>query len=373
MKPRFHTIVAGLGAHGSATLHHLAARGARVAGFDRFSPPHALGSSHGETRMIREAYYEEPRYVPLVRRAYELWHELSAEADAQMIVETGGVFAGPPQGEFIAGIHRAAREHGIAVTTLSRPEVAAHFPWLHVDAGMKIVTEPRAGFVYPERCIAAHLSLGAAHGAEINRDEPVTAWHATGDGIEIQTPRGRYLADRLVLTTGAWITETLRSIGVAATIERQPLFWFLPRADHAVPSTVWAVEFEPGKLLYGFPAGDEGVKVAIHYGGPVTTADALDRTIHDEDSRLLRRHADHHLPGALGEIAGAEVCMYTNTPDLHFVFDAHPAHANVLVVSACSGHGFKFSSAIGEAAAQWALDGTPRQDLSLFSLARFGG
>jgi sarcosine oxidase len=369
----FHTIVAGLGAMGSATLFHLAARGARVAGFDRFRPPHSLGSSHGETRMIREAYYEDPRYVPLVRRAYALWHELSARAGAPVIVETGGVFAGPPAGGFIAGIRRAAREHGIAVETLAPGQASRRFSWLRVEEGMEIVAEPRAGFVYAERSVASHLALAAEGGAEIHTDEPVTAWRATGDGMEVETPRGRYLADRLVLCTGAWLTDTLASIGVAATVERQSLFWFAPREGRLVPRTVWAVEFEPGKLLYGFPAGEQGVKVAIHYGGAPTTAETIDRTIRDEDARRLRKPADRYLSGLLGEVTRAEVCMYTNTPDLHFVFGAHPGHADVLVVSACSGHGFKFSSAIGEAAAQWALEGAPRLDLSLFAIARFGG
>ena len=371
MTRRYHTIVAGLGAMGSATLHHLAARGARVAGFDQFSPPHSLGSSHGETRMIREAYYEDPRYVPLVRRAYVLWHELSARAGAPVITETGGVFAGPPQGEFIAGIHRAAREHGIAVDGLTRAEASRRFPWLQLDPAMEIVTEPRAGFLFPERCVASHLALAGQGEAEIHTGEPVTAWRAAGDGVEVETPRGRYLAGRLVLCTGAWLTGTLAAMGIAATIERQPLFWFSPRAGRPAPATVWAVEFESGRLLYGFPPDDHGLKVAIHYGGTVATVDDIDRAVHMEDSRHLRAHADRHMPGLLGEVSRAEVCMYTNTPDLHFLFDTHPAHANVLVVSACSGHGFKFSSAIGEAAAQWALDGSPRQDMSLFALTRF--
>jgi sarcosine oxidase len=163
----------------------------------------------------------------------------------------------------------------------------------------------------------------------------------------------------------------LASIGISATVERQPLFWFAPQPGRATPSTVWAVEFEPGMLLYGFPAGAAGVKVAVHYGGAATTADTIDRVIREDDSRRLRAATDRYMPGALGAVTRAEVCMYTNTPDLHFLFDTHPAHANVLLVSACSGHGFKFSSAIGEAASQWAAGGAPQSDLSLFSLARF--
>lgn len=369
---RFDTIVAGLGAMGSAALYHLAGRGFSIAGFDRFAPPHSLGSSHGETRMIREAYYEHPGYVPLVRRAYELWHELSASEATPLIVETSGLFAGPRDGELVPGIVRAANEHSIPLETLTHADAAARFPWLQIPAEMEIVTEPRAGFVYPERCIAAQLTSAAANGAAVFPDEPVLEWLPQGDGIVVTTARGEYATGRLILATGAWMVETLKNIGIETVVERQPLFWFHPNAGHALPGTVWAMEFERGKLLYGFPANETGVKIAIHYGGVQrTTAEEIDRKIHRADSRHLRHYADLHLPGALGKIARAEVCMYTNTPDLHFIFDTHPRDTNVLVVSACSGHGFKFSSAIGEAAAQWARDGAPMIDMSLFSLSRF--
>jgi sarcosine oxidase len=368
----FHTIVAGLGAMGSAALYHLASRGLPVAGFDRFAPPHAMGSSHGETRMIREAYYENPRYVPLVRRAYELWHELSARAREPMIHETGGVYAGPPDGELVSGMLSAAREHGIAIEEVTHEKAASQFPWIHFEKSWQIVREPRAGFVYPERCIAAQLTLAAANGGELHTNEPVSSWKADQDGVVVRTSKGEYRAQRLILATGAWMIDTLSDIGVVPVVERQPLFWFEPQATASRPSVVWALEFEHGKLFYGFPVTEAGIKVAIHYGGVQRTSpEEIDRTLHDEDVQLLRRHADVYIPNLLGELTRADVCMYTNTPDLHFVFDAHPRHDNVLVVSACSGHGFKFSNAIGEAAAQWSCDGAPNVDMSLFSLSRF--
>lgn len=368
----FHTIVAGLGAMGSAALFHLAARSVKAAGFDRFAPPHAMGSSHGETRMIREAYYEDPRYVPLVRRAYELWHDLSTRAGETMIHETGGVYAGPPDGELVPGMLRAAREHDVAVEELTHAQGTRHFPWLRFDSGWQIVRELRAGFIYPERCIAAHLDIAARAGAEIHVNEAVLSWEAKSDGVIVRTTTGEYACERLVLATGAWMVDTLLDIDITTIVERQPLFWFEPRATASRPSTVWALEFEHGKLLYGFPATETGVKVAIHYGGVQrTTPEQIDRTLRDADVQLLRRHADHYLPDLLGALTRADVCMYTNTPDLHFIFDSHLRHDNVLVVSACSGHGFKFSSAIGEAAAQWCVDGMTRADMSLFSLRRF--
>lgn len=368
----FHTIVAGLGAMGSAALHYLAASGVKAAGFDRFAPPHAMGSSHGETRMIREAYYENPRYVPLVRRAYELWHELSAGAGEPLLVETGGVYAGPADGELVSGMRQAAREHGIGVEELTRAQASQQFPWIRFQDDWDIVREPRAGFLYPEKCIAAHLRMAARHGGTIHPNEPITSWKAQGDGVVVTTSRGEYETERLILATGAWMIDTLAELGVETVVERQPLFWFTPNPGAKTPSTVWALEFKHAKLLYGFPGTKAGVKVAIHYGGVQRTRpDEIDRTLHDKDVQLLRRHAGNYLPNLLGELVKAEVCMYTNTPDLHFVFDAHPQHSNVLVVSACSGHGFKFSSAIGEAAAQWSRDGRTQADMSLFTLARF--
>jgi sarcosine oxidase len=371
MTKRFDVIVAGLGAAGSATLYHLARRGANVAGFDAFSPPHAFGSSHGETRMIREAYYEDPRYVPLLRRAYELWHELGDDARETMIVETGGVFAGPPEGEFIDGIRRSAREHGIAIETLSSAARTSRFPWLVPAGNMDVLTEPRAGFLYPERCISAQLQAAQTHGAVVHTDTAVVKWEAEGPGIAIETARGRYEADRLVLCTGAWMTDALATAGVQATVTRQPLFWFGAAKAALEPQCVWAIEYTPGQLLYGFPDVGSGLKVAIHYGGPPTAVDTIDRDVQDAESREVEVLLARYLPGVTGAKIRAAACMYTNTPDQHFVIDAHPAHANVFLVSACSGHGFKFSSAVGEAAAQWALDGAPKLDLSLFSIARF--
>lgn len=374
MTNRFEVIVAGLGAAGSATLFHLARRGVRVAGFDRFSPPHANGSSHGETRMIREAYYEDPRYVPLVQRAYELWHELAAIAKEPLIVETGGVFAGPPAGEFIDGIRRSSREYGIAIEELPASALASRFPWLALPEDMIALTETRAGFLYPERCISAHLNAASAAGASIQTDEPVNGWKEDADGVEVETPRGRYRADRLVMCTGAWMTETLASAGAPVSVTRQPLFWFHAAGDAASRAPgrfpVWAIEFTPGQLLYGFPDVGSGLKVAVHYGGTPTTADTIAREVSDDESQDVEALLARYLPGVIGACTKSAACMYTNTPDQHFVVDAHPRHANVLLVSACSGHGFKFASAIGEAAAQWILDGAPKQDLSLFSIAR---
>jgi sarcosine oxidase len=364
--------VAGLGAVGSAALHHLALRGARVAGFDTHTPPHLHGSSHGETRMIREAYFEDPRYVPLVRRAYDLWHQLAAESGMTLIEETGGVFAGRAHDELIPGIRRASGEHHIAIREYTPAEQKLAFPWLAPDDDMQTLTEPRAGLLNPGRCIKAHLDGAIARGAVVNTGQPVLSWKAGDDTVEVETQQGRFVAGRLILATGPWMTEPLAQAGVTATVARQPLFWFCPMdttAARAMP--VWAVEFETGRLLYGFPDRGSGLKVAIHDPGTPATPETIDRSVHQREIDTIRALTDRYLPGVFGELIVTATCMYTNTPDGHFVIDTHPQHPDVLLVSACSGHGFKFASAVGEAAAQWTLDGAPALDLSPFVLSRF--
>jgi sarcosine oxidase len=239
---------------------------------------------------------------------------------------------------------------------------------------MAVVREPRAGLLRPEACVAAHLRLAASAGVEIHTGEPILEWRADGDGVVVATSRGSYRAGRLILCAGAAMTNWLGAAGVPATVTRQPMFWFRPGSEsYALGSfPVWSVQIDEERLLYGFPDLGDGLKAAIHYGGTPTTAESIDRTVHDADAREVEELLDRYFPGVHGACVRASVCMYTNTPDKNFVIDSHPAHANVLVVSACSGHGFKFASAIGEAASQWALDGAARSDLSLFSIGRFG-
>lgn len=372
---RMDAIVVGLGAMGSAALYHLARRGAKVAGFDAYAPPHTFGSAHGESRMVREAYYEDARCVTLVRRAYALWHELARDAGESLIEETGGIFAGPPDGQLIAGIERAGREHAIPIERFSREASAARIPWLRLGEGMTAIAEGRAGLLRPERCIAAHLRLAAEAGAAVHTDEAVDNWGTDGDGFVVNTQKDRYRAAKLVLCAGAGMTEWLASAGVAVNATRQTMFWFRPARDPESFALgnfpVWAIQIDGERLLYGFPDVGSGLKVAVHYGGTPTTWQTVDRTVTAQEAGDVEELFDRFLPGVRGERLRAAVCLYTNTPDLRFVIDAHPAHAKVLVVSACSGHGFKFASAIGEAAAQWTLDGAPWLDLSLFSLKRF--
>lgn len=370
MSDHYPCIVVGLGAAGSAALYHLARRGVAAAGFDRFTPPHAMGSSHGDTRMIREAYYEDPAYVSLVRRAYDLWHALAAEAGTELIDETGGVFCGRPWEELIAGMRRSAGQYDIAVETLATAERERRFDWLRPDGDMVCLTEPRAGVLRPERCITAHLDGARRRGAGVFTDEPVASWHDDNGRVEVETSKRRFTTDRLILCAGSWMPAVAGDVGAALTVTRQTLFWYRPKRD-ARRLPVWAIEHVPGQLLYGFPDTGGGLKVAVHYGGAPTTADTVERTVDEDEKTKMRSLLDRYLPGLAGDLVKTAVCLYTNTPDHHFVVDTHPRSERVLVVSACCGHGFKFASAIGDAAAQWAAGETLPADLAFFSRARF--
>ncbi len=375
MRPVFDAIVVGLGGMGSAALFHLARRGVRVLGIDRFAPPHTEGSSHGETRVIREAYFEHPNYVPLVQRAYALWEELERASGRQLYLKTGGIMIGYPGGTIVEGSRRSALEHRLPFETLTAAEIRARFPGFQPSAGMEGILEPRAGLLYPEACITAHLQLASQAGATVQTNEPVREWGASSAGVDVRTEQGVYRANRLILSGGAWMPELLPGWARQLQIERQVLLWFealRPElfAPERFPIHLW--EYESDRFFYGFPDLGTGVKLAFHHQGEIGPREALGAEVTEADIESLRGVVGRYLPEALGRYLRGTVCRYTNTPDGHFLIDRHPAHANVVVASPCSGHGFKFASAIGEALAELALDGRPRLDLDFLSGRRLG-
>lgn len=368
--PEYDCIVVGLGAMGSAVAYHAARRGHRVLGLDRYCPPHPHGSSHGESRIIREAYFEHPVYVPMVQRAYELWAELEAGRGTALYRRTGGLMLGAPQSDLVVGALRSAREHGLAHELLDAAEIRRRFPALHPEPDMVGVLEPRAGILFPEACIAAHLDLARAHGATLQFDEPVLRVDRDARGPSVTTARDQYRARALVVTAGAWITQLFPDLALPFTVERQALFWFDVVDEPGVfdpgacPIHLW--QFDGRQFFYGFPDLGEGVKLARHHAGVTTTPHAVDRTVASHEIQDIGRLVQRFVPAADGPLRKTAVCLYTNTPDEHFWIDRHPECAEVLIVSPCSGHGFKFSSAIGEIAADW-LEGRPAAfDLSLF-------
>ena len=350
---------------GSAAAYHLAKRGARVLGLDRFRPPHVFGSSHGQTRIIREAYFEHPAYVPLVQRAYVLWEELAREAGTQLFMQTGGLMIGRPESAVVAGARLSAETHRLPFEALSAAEIHQRFPALRPADDMIGILEPRAGILFPEKCIAAHLDNAA--GAQLNYHEQVLGWRPQGRDLQVVTPRNTYACSRLVLSVGSWLKRLVPALPLV--VERQILFWFGSSdpglfRPHRCPIHLW--EHSPGKYFYGFPDLGNGVKVAGHHEGEITDPDKINRAVSPQEIKDMQQLVLPFLPTLTGPCLESVVCMYTNTPDAHFLIDHHPSHPQVLLVSPCSGHGFKFSAAIGEVVADLVLDRPSRLDLSLF-------
>jgi sarcosine oxidase len=376
MRRQYDVIVAGLGAAGSATVHQLAQRGAAVLGLDRYSPPHGFGSSHGRSRIIREAYAEGSLYVPFVQRAYECWADLERQSGQTLFAQTGGLMIGPEDGPLVRGALTSAREHDLPHEVLSASEVHHRFPGLIPRLDMVGVWEPRAGVLFPERAIETQLMLATRAGAELRFEEPLAGWRKAGDNVEVTTPAGTYAASRLVLAAGAWTRSLLPDLDLPLVVERTVIYWFRPEpaTDRFAPDRfpVFIFEISPDNLWYGFPDLGEGVKAALHHQGESTDADTVRRAVGPEEVARIRAIVQSFMPDADGPLVDSAVCMYTNTPDGDFLIDFHPSHSSVLIASPCSGHGFKFSSAIGEILADLAMEGRSRFDLAPFRLDRFG-
>ena len=375
MKKIYDVIILGLGAMGSAAAYHLARRHQRVLGLDRFTPPHSFGSSHGQTRIIREAYFEHPAYVPIVQRAYENWAALEREAKQQLFQQTGGLMIGPPEGVLVMGAQRSAQIHHLPHELLNAADLRRRFPAFQPADDTVAVWEPRAGIVFPERCIAAHLHLAAQHGATLRYEEPALKWKCNGANVRVTTAQGEYETQHLLIAAGAWIGPLLTELSLPLTVTRQVLLWFEPvaHAEYFAPQRcpIFIYEHESNRIIYGFPNLGEGVKMGRHHEGEYTQAERVRREVSADDIEAMRLILRRVMPAIDTTPATTAVCMYTNTPDENFLMDFHPDHPQVLLASICSGHGFKFSSAMGEVLADLLLGQRPRFDLSLFGLQRF--
>jgi sarcosine oxidase len=375
MANTYDVIVVGLGAMGSATLHQLAHRGFNVLGIEKFTPGHANGSSHGKSRIIREAYFEDPRYVPLVQRAYECWRALEAESGVTVFQQTGGLMLGAPESEVVSGALLSARLHGLSHEVLTPDDVRRRYPAFRPRASDVGVVEPRAGMLAPEAAITAFVRVAQRDGAHVSTNEAMLSWRAVGDGVEVTTTGATYSADRLVLTVGAWSGKVLAELGVPFVPQRNVLYWFEPAAnpEFFTPEKfpIFLQDLDGGLTLYGFPDTGDGVKVALHHYGDNVDPDSLRRTVSEDEIAYMRALLAQHMPDVNGALRDAAACMYTNVPDNHFVIDWHPAHRNVVVASPCSGHGFKFASALGEVLASMVVGAPVDFDTSLFSLDRF--
>jgi sarcosine oxidase len=370
----FDVIILGLGAMGSSTAYQLASRGQRVLGIDQFTPPHAFGSSHGKSRIIREAYFEDPLYVPLVKRAYNGWAELQARTGKRVLTRTGGLMIGAPNGTVVGGARASAIEHRLPYEELSASELRARFPALRPPDDAVAIWEPRAGVLDPEAAIEAQLSLARASGAELRFGEKVTKWRATDSGVEVTTVSGTYSAARLVISAGAWISELVPELALPLTVERNAVYWFDPlKPAEFTPNKfpIFIHEYAPDRTWYGFANFGDGVKVALHHQGETTTAQTVRRAVSAAEIEGMRTLMKLFLPNADGPLRSTTVCLYTNSRDDNFILDAHPEHPAVFIASPCSGHGFKFSIAIGELIADDIMGERARFDLTPFRIARF--
>jgi sarcosine oxidase len=367
--------IVGLGAMGSAAAWQLSTRGLRVLGLDRHTPPHHFGSSHGHARIIREAYFEHPQYVPFVQRAYALWDALSAATGAGLLQRTGGLMIGREDGRLVTGARQSARLHRLPCELWSAAAVRERVPALSPDADMVGLWEPRAGVLFPERAIAAMLGAARAAGAELVYDTIVTGWTVDREGVTLATRTQDYHAARAILAAGPWVPDLLPTLGLPLTVERAVQHWFRPGAHElSGPDRlpIFILEYERDRLLYGLPDTGRGVKIAKHHQGERTTADTVRRHVGEDERLEMQALVERWLPRVAGPLTEATVCLYTNTPDHDFILDYHPADRRVVLASPCSGHGFKFATAVGEVLADLATDRPPALDLSPFRIERFG-
>jgi sarcosine oxidase len=373
----YDVIVIGLGGMGSAAAYHLAARGQRVLGLEKFTPAHDKGSSHGGSRIIRQSYFEDPAYVPLLLRAYELWDKLATDTRREVYRLTGGLFIGPEDCVTVAGSLRTSREWGLPHEVLDAAEIRSRFPNFTPRDDDIALYEEKTGFARPEMTVQAHLDLAEQAGATLAFGEEVLEWTDSPGGVTVRTARATYAAGQLVICPGAWAPQLLAEFGIPITVERQVLYWLDPVGGTAAfeNQPIFIYENPHGEQIYGFPAIDGlygGVKVAFFRKGIVCTPDTIDRTVHDQEIADMRERVAELVPALDGPCLHAATCMYSNTPDEHFVIARHPDAANVTVACGFSGHGFKFVPVVGEILADLATTGATVHPISLFDPRRFG-
>jgi len=366
-------IVLGVGGFGSGTLYNLARQGVRALGIEQFDVAHDRGSSHGETRIIRKAYFEHPDYVPLLVRAYELWNELQSET-AQKLAHLCGLFlVGPADGEAVPGAEESARRYGVPLERVPTVDAARRFPGFQFPSAMDVVHEPEAGYLLVEDCVRAHVHRAVALGATLKTGESVTEWSSDGNTVRVGTDRAQYEAATLVITAGPWSAPVLNDLSVPLKVVRKPHFWYEVTTDqyNADRSPAWLFEMPTG-VFYGFPSVDGNIiKSADHSGGEeVADPSHLDRQIRDEDHRPVDDFLSQSLPGVNPTPVRDGMCMYTHTADGHFIIDHHPQFPNVVIGAGFSGHGFKFTTVLGQALSDLAIDGQTDLPIDFLSLGR---
>jgi sarcosine oxidase len=374
----YDVVVVGLGAMGSAALYALARRGRRVIGIDRFEPGHRLGSSHGESRIIRIAYYEDPVYVPLLRLAYEAWERLERDTGEHILTITGILEAGIEGSALVQGSLRSALQHDIPHEVLLPEQVNKRFPAFSIPADWQCIFQPDAGILQPEIAINSYVKSASSLGATVALGTRVESVLPVGDHIAVRLESGETIeAGSAVLAVGPWIQELVPELGSKLRLTRQPLMWFEPQEMQLVRPPSMPVFFfdTPEDLIYGFPDfRGSGVKAGSHLScGELTSADETRAEVSDEEKAHLTRMMSRFIPAAAGRVRQTHVCIYTRSADEHFVLGLHPSASQIVLASPCSGHGFKFASIFGEILADLAMTGATDKPIDFFRPSRLIG
>ncbi len=375
---KFDVIVVGCGAHGSSTSYYLASRGLKTLTLERFALNHSNGSSHGKTRIIRTAYAEHPLYVPLVRKALELWFELQELSGEGVIRLTGGLQVGPPEGSLIRGVMASAKEHGIRCEMMTPREIKDRFPVFSLAEDQTGVFEKIAGILFPELCIKAYVELAQERGSIFHFSEPLIKWtHGRNGDFVVTTEKEQYAATSVVFTAGSWLSSLVSDLELPLTIERQTVFWMRAKETtnllsvEKMPIFIFEEGLSTSSLFYGTPDVGDGIKVGRHHGGSIADSpEQIVRQVTMRDEAPIRHFLEKRIPIANGDVVSSTTCIYTNTPDRNFIVATHPKYNNLWIVSACSGHGFKFASVLGKTVAQDILGERSELDLSPFKLKR---
>lgn len=371
---RWDVIVVGCGVMGASVSYNLARRGLRVLNIERFGVNHDRGSSHGKTRIIRMAYYEDPRYIPLLRRAFDAWREVESKTGKKLLQVTGGLMIGRPDGDLVTKTVKSAKVHGVPHDLLTASEVRGRFEAFALGDEYSAVYEKEAGVLFAEKCVRALVGLGSESGGEYRFSEEVKAWRSGAEGLEVETSLGRQYAEKLVLCGGAWNGVLLKG-AVPLQVERQVPLWFSPGKSEKFSASkmpVFIMEEEGGAYFYGVPDVGHGVKVARHHGGEIGDPDKMRREVAEADVAPVRSFISRRLPGLDGTPIASTTCLYTNTPDFDFAVGPHPGDRRVGIVGGGSGHGFKFASVLGEVLAGMVLGDEPPYDVGFLRPDRFG-
>lgn len=372
---QYDAIVAGVGGMGSAALYNLAGRGWKVLGLDKYDVPNNMGSSHGNSRMIRLSYHEDPSYVTLMHKSYELWDKLQTDTNQELLITTGSIRAGHEHSSMFIGSKNACDIHNIPYEILEGREVNKRFPGYSFPNDILSVYQSDGGFLAADKCISSYLTLSDELGADIHGREPITDWHPKGEIIEVVTPKSVYTASRLVLTTGPWVSKLLPDLTALLEPERQVVGWFQtqdPKRFDPDHFPVFGLEVDIGRF-YGFPSFETpGIKLGkYNHLREIVDPDLVSREITNNDQKALEECLEKYFPMAHGAVMKMETCMFTNTPDGHFIIDTHPEIPQVSIAAGFSGHGFKFCGLVGEILADLAQEGYTEHNIDLFKLERF--